>query len=99
MLMDFIRVYADDEDYFNQAETEGYLYGKCKERVEGTMQIFYVLVYVDCRINRADKPSDHLNTKYKRFVNCTIKVAIDEKSLEEGRFKTVQKNAVVELLW
>jgi hypothetical protein len=97
--MTFIRVKAYDELYFEEAESQGYFYGTLNHYVDNKWHTFYVLVHLGKKVKRADKPSDDPNTKYKKFVNCIVQAAVDEKSLDEGRFKGKEAGVTVELFW
>jgi len=79
-----MEVRAQDQDYFDQAETEGHVYGTSRRYVKGLMRTLYVFAWLGEEVEYQSRSKDDPKTSYKKFVNCSLRIALTQEQLDSG---------------
>lgn len=97
--MKAIAIKALDQQYFDEANSNGEVYG-IMERYIGTVgqKQLYVFVWLGELVYEGYWEIKGKNTKFKRFFGCTIEVAPTLKLLDEGKVYE-QKEVTIELFY
>jgi hypothetical protein len=75
---------AQDRQYFDEAETGGHVYGTSRRYVQGKMRTFYVFAWLGKEVTYQSRPQDNPQTDYKKFLNCTVRIAMTPEQLDRG---------------
>ncbi|MBV9387967.1 MAG: hypothetical protein JOZ78_16210 [Chroococcidiopsidaceae cyanobacterium CP_BM_ER_R8_30] len=79
-----MEVRAQDQDYFDEAESGGHVYGTSRLYVKGKMRTFYVFAWLGEEVNYQSRSKDDPKTSYKKFINCTVRIALTQEQLDSG---------------
>ena len=94
-----IEVKPLDELYFKEAESEGYVYGTLQKYADARWTTFYVFAWLGKRVRYRGRTSDNPLTNYKKFINCTVRVALTQELLDEEKFLAEEGGVTVILYW
>ena len=92
-----MEVRAQDQDYFHEAETGGHIYGTSRQYVKGKMLSFYVFAWLGEEVEYQARSKDDPHTSYKKFVNCTIRIALTQKQLDAG--ESIEESGLTIILY
>jgi hypothetical protein len=81
-----IRIKALDRLEFDGAESDGYVYGTLSKYANNRWQTFYVFAWLGTLVDYQTTLKDDPNASYKKFVNCTVRVATTQEKLDAENF-------------
>jgi uncharacterized protein (UPF0548 family) len=94
-----IRIKALDQLEFDGAATNGYVYGTVSKYVRNGWQTFYVFAWLGTISSYQITSKDDPNAGYKKFVGCTVRVAVTQEKLDAGDLLVEESGLTVVIYW
>lgn len=94
-----IRIKALDRLEFDGAASDGYIYGTLSKYVENRWQTFYVFAWLGTLTGYQATAKDDPNASYKKFVDCTVRVAITQEKLDAEDFLAEEPGLTIIVYW
>jgi hypothetical protein len=94
-----IRIKALDQLEFDGAVSDGYIYGTLSQYVDQSWKTFYAFAWLGAQVNYKSTLKDDPNASYKKFVDCTVRVADTQKKLDAEKFMAEESGLVVIIYW
>ena len=97
--MTILCVRAQDEQYFDEAESNGIVYGTYHHYINGRWTCFYVFVWLGRQVSDECRDIQGTTTRFKRFVNCTVRLALTQETLDEEKFLEEVSGTTIDLFY
>lgn len=97
--MTLIEVHPLDEQYFNEAKSNGHVYGTLQKYVKEKWTTFHVFAWLGREIEYQERSNDDPKTRYKKFVSCICRVALTQQLLDKEEFLIEDKGVTIILYW
>jgi hypothetical protein len=94
-----IRIKALDELEFDGAASDGYVYGTLSMYVGSRWQTFYAFAWLGVEAHYQVTSKDDPNAGYKKFLDCTVRVATTQQKLDAEDFLTEESGLTVIIYW
>lgn len=93
-----IKVKPLDELYFDEAESNGHVYGTFHKYVRGKWTKFFLFAWLGKKVNYRG-PVSCDSTRHKKFINCTVRVAFTQELLDAEKFEAEETEVTIILYW
>ena len=84
--MNPIPIKAQDKQYFDEAESIGEVYGTYHRYINNQWTCFYIFAWLGRQVSDQCREINGTTTRFKRFVNCTIRISLTQELLDEEKF-------------
>jgi hypothetical protein len=96
---DILDVKALDQDYFDEAESTGIVYGTHHHHVDDEWTCFYIFAWLGRKVSDKDRKKGSAYTRTKRFINCTVRIALTQQLLDEEQFLKEVDGVTIDLFY
>lgn len=94
-----IRIKTLDRLEFDGAAPDGYVYGTLSRYVDKCWHTFYVFAWLGALTRYQATPKDDPNASYKKFLDCTVRVAITQEKLDAEDFIAEESGLTIIIYW
>lgn len=94
-----IKVKALDQLEFDGAMSDGYVYGTLSRYVDKRWKTFYIFAWLGAQATYQVTSKDDSNASYKKFLNCTVRVATTQEKLDAEDFLAEESGLAIIVYW